>query len=143
MGISVDGTFAIQIVSFLILWVVLRRILFDPMLKVLDERQSRTSGSLEMASHIRSDVESLRAEHADRVAQARDRSMRQLEESRKLTTEEERTVLGAARAQATARLATTRVEISEQVARARATLERDTATLATQLVEKVVGRPVV
>jgi F-type H+-transporting ATPase subunit b len=140
MGISVDVTFAIQIVSFLILWAVLRRLLFDPMLDVLDQRNERTRGSLEAASHMRADVEAMRAEYDARVAAAREKSLADLEESRKLTTAEERTVLGAARDQAAGRLASARVEISKEIDAARGVLEGEAAALAGQLIEKVVGR---
>lgn len=140
MGISVDVTFAIQIVSFLILWAVLRRLLFEPMLDVLDERDARTKGSLDAATHMHADVEAMRAEYDARVSAARDKSFAELEESRKLTTAEERTVLGAARDQAAGRLANARVEISKEIEAARKVLAGDATALAGQLIEKVVGR---
>ena len=140
MEISLDVTFAIQIVSFLLLWALLRRLLFEPMLEVLEKRDERTRGSLEVASHIHGDVAAMRAEYEELVRAARQKSVEELEASRKLTTAEERTVLGAARDQAAARLATSRVDIARQVEGARAKLDRDAGTLANQLVERVVGR---
>lgn len=140
MGISLDGTFAIQIVSFLILWVVLKRLLFDPMLDVLDERQKRTVGSHEAASHMHADVAAMRADYERHTRAAREKSLADLEESRKLTAAEERTVLGAARDQAAARIALARTDIGRQVDAARSTLRSEGAALAAQLAEKVVGR---
>jgi len=141
MGISVDGTFAIQIFSFLILWAVLKRLLFEPMLDVLDKREERTRGSLELASRIHADVAAMRSEYEAHIREARDQSLRELEESRKLTTAEERTILGAARDQAAARLTLARAEIGRQVEAARDQLHRDAAGLSRQLVQQVVGRP--
>ena len=140
MGISVDVTFAIQIISFLILWAVLKRLLFEPMLDVLDEREARTKGSLEAATHMHSDVEGMRAEYDARMSAAREKSFAELEESRKLTIAEERTILGAARDQAAGRLASARVEISKEIDAARTVLAGEASALAGQLIEKVVGR---
>ena len=142
MGITLDVTFAIQIVSFLVLWAILRRLLFEPMLEVLEKREQRTRGSLEAASHMHADVEAMRADYDARVRSARQKSLADLEASRKLTAAEERTILGAARDQAAARLATSRAEVGLQIEAARTTLQRDAATLARQLVEKVVGRSI-
>jgi F-type H+-transporting ATPase subunit b len=141
MGIAIDATFAIQIVSFLILWAVLKRLLFDPMLGVLEQRAQRTEGSRLAASHMHADVEAMRNDYDDRVRAAREKSLAALEESRKLTAAEERTILGAARDQAAAHIALARVEIGRQIDAARAALRADTDQLARQLVEKVVGRP--
>ena len=140
MEISVDVTFAIQIVSFFVLWVVLRKLLFEPMIEVLEKREDRTRGSLEAASHIHSDVEAMRADYQEHLRNARQKSLEDMEASRKLTIAEERTILSAARDQAAARLAVSRVEIGKQVDAARAVLDRDSSALAGQLVEKVVGR---
>jgi F0F1-type ATP synthase membrane subunit b/b' len=85
MGISIDGTFAIQIVSFFLLWAVLKRLLFDPMLAVLDEREHRTAGAREQASHMHADVAAMRADYEERLRAARDASLAELEASRKVT----------------------------------------------------------
>lgn len=140
MTLDLDGTFAIQIASFLILWVVLRRLLFDPTLAVLDEREKRTRGSHEAASHMHADVAAMRAEYDQRVRGAREKSVAELEASRKLTAAEERTVLGAARDEAAAHIARARIQVEKQAEAAHATLLRDAGPLADELVEKVAGR---
>lgn len=141
MGISVDVTFAIQIASFLVLWAVLKRLLFEPMLDVLDQRDERTRGSLAAASHMHADVEAMRGEYDARVAAAREKSSAELEDSRKLTAAEERTILGAARDQAAGRMASARADISREIEAARKVLAGESMTLAGRLIEKVVGRP--
>ena len=140
MEISIDVTFAIQIVSFFVLWVVLRNLLFEPMIEVLEKREDRTRGSLDAASHIHADVEAMRSDYQEHLRNARQKSLEDMEASRKLTIAEERTILSAARDQAAARLAVSRVEIGKQVDAARAVLDRDATSLARELVEKVVGR---
>lgn len=140
MGIDIDGTFAIQIASFLILWVILKRLLFEPTVAVLDERDARTRGSHEAASHMHANVAAMRAEYDQRVRAARETSIAELEASRKLTASEERTVLGAARDQAAARIAKARTDVSRQAEAAHAELRADAARLGSELVQKVGGR---
>jgi F0F1-type ATP synthase membrane subunit b/b' len=45
-----DITFVIQIISFFVLWFGLKRLLFDPVLQVVDERKARTVGVREEAA---------------------------------------------------------------------------------------------
>lgn len=141
MSIDIDASFAIQIASFLLLWVVLRRLLFEPMLEVLENRERRTVGAHREASQMHSDVAAMRADYEEHVRRAREKSVAELEASRKVTAAEERTILGAARDQASAVVGRARADIALQVAAARDGLRDDATTLARQMVAKVIGTP--
>ena len=140
MGISIDSSFLIQIVSFLILWAVLKRLLFDPMLHVLEERERRTDGNLKAAEELREQAAALRSQHDTSIHAVRRSVSEKTEESRKAALAEERQIIAAARDAAAATLNSTRAEIAAQIENARQRLTGQAADLAQQLTEKVLGR---
>lgn len=140
MGISIDGTFAVQIVSFLLLWVVLKRLLFDPVLQVLDERDRRTRGNREAADQLRARGAAYENEHAATILAVRRAVSEEAQEARKRAVAEERQALGSARDAAAADLNRTRGELAGQMEEARRRLSAQADTLAAQIVGKVLGR---
>jgi len=140
MGISIDYSFAIQIASFLILWVLLKRLLFDPVLHVLEQRETRTSGNRAAAEQLAEETRVLAQEYDERIRAARRSALEQAEEKRKLALDEERRVLAAARNAGGAQLDQTRADIRAAVEVARVGLRRDAADLAARVAEKILGR---
>ncbi len=51
-----DWTFLFQIFLFLVLWIFLKRLLFDPVLSVLEGRKGRSEGTLEEARRSREEA---------------------------------------------------------------------------------------
>ncbi len=140
MGISLDASFGIQIASFFLLWLVLKQLLFDPMLRVLEERERRTLGNERAAQRLRAEAEALRAECDERLAAVRHELLEQSEETRKAARTEERRIIAQARAAAARHLAAARAEIAAQAEAARAALRADAQAIAAQMAEKVLGR---
>jgi len=140
MGISIDSSFLVEIVSFLILWAILKRLLFDPMLGVLEERERRTDGNLKAAEELRNQAAALRDEHETSIHVVRRAVTEQGEESRKAALAEERQIIAASRDQAAVTLNNTRAEIAAQIEEARQRLSGQAANLATQIADKVLGR---
>ncbi len=140
MGISIDWTFAAQIITFLIVWAGLKSLLFDPMLGVLEERESRTKGNQEKASTLRSEAEALHADYEERIREVRHALHEQLEENRKAAVAEERQIVAAARDAAAAQLSETRAEVAAQIEQARAALRGQAEALAAEVADRVLGR---
>jgi F0F1-type ATP synthase membrane subunit b/b' len=121
-----DISFFIQIASFLILWVGLKRLLFDPVLHLLEEREARTAGAYRDASNMRA---------------AADTSAADTEAARTATQTQEQRVVSEARAQASTQLLQLRESLARQAAAARPALGSEARELAAQILERVVGRP--
>jgi hypothetical protein len=62
-----DISFVVQIVSFLVLWFGLKRLLFDPALHVLEERERRTVGARDAADGLRKAAEGSAADNEQRM----------------------------------------------------------------------------
>lgn len=134
-----DITFAIQIVSFFVLWMGLKRLVFDPVLRVLEERHARTDGVRAQAVEIRSGVDRDAAAFDQTMVQVRSEIGREGDAARNATDEEERRVLAAAREQAAGQLREQREQVRAQADAARSALAGESGKLANLIVQKVVG----
>lgn len=136
-----DLSFVIQLASFLVLWFGLKRLLFDPVLHVLEVRESRTSGASREAAEMKETAELSAAEYERRIHDVRQAFSVEAEAARSATQTEERRVLAAARAQANAQLMRLRENLSRQAEAARPALATEARDLAARVFERVVGRP--
>lgn len=134
-----DITFVIQIVSFFILWMGLKRLVFDPTLAVLEERRQRTAGVRAQAAELRSEADRLAATVEQKLAEVRAEVRRRGEAARSAAEEEERRVLEAAHEQAAAHVRQQRALVRAQAEAARKALSEERAALARLIVAKVVG----
>ena len=130
------------IVLVLVLKTVLNRLLFQPILAVMGERQRR----LEEAKGSQDDTlraidQKLRA-HAERVADARRQALAKIESAKADSEARRKAQVDEARAQADARTTEARSKITSWVASAETDLRQRAATLARTIATQVLGREV-
>lgn len=120
--VDVDLTFVGQIVLFALLFLLLKPMLFDPMLALFEERERRTAGAKDEARKMFADADAMVAEYEVEL----DKVKRQAGEERdKLRAE------GQRREQQI--LAKVRADTNELVEEGRKKLEKDGATLRAEL----------
>jgi F-type H+-transporting ATPase subunit b len=137
-----DISFVVQIVSFLVLWFGLKRLLFDPVLRVLDDRERRTVGEHQAADGLRKAAEVSAATYDQRMAEVRAQLAAESNTTFKAVEAEEQQIVADARAQANAQLAQLREQLGRQASEARPALAAEAQTLARQMLERVLGRAV-
>jgi F-type H+-transporting ATPase subunit b len=135
-----DFSFVIQIVSFLLLLAALKRLAFEPVLHVLDERAARTQGALAQAEQLTAQAHGAEEKYATSLRYVRQQVLVEAESARKRAQDEQRRELTSARAAADAELATLRTDIAAQVTRAQATLANEARTIGALMAERVSGR---
>jgi len=135
-----DYTFVVQIVLFLILWAGLKRLIFDPVVAMLDAREARTTGAKAAAAQMRSSTEVSAAEYEQKVQEARRQAAGDASVVRSGTAAEEQRVLDAAREEATKQLAVLRENLARQADAARPSLDGEAQQLAARMVERIAGR---
>jgi F-type H+-transporting ATPase subunit b len=137
-----DISFVVQIVSFLVLWFGLKRLLFDPALQVLEERERRTVGERHAADGLRTAAEGSAEDYQRRMHEIRVKLAADADATFKAIEAEERTIVSDAREQANAQLMQLRERLGRQAAEARPALASEAQTLSRQMLEQVLGRPV-
>ena len=142
LKIPPDYTFLLEIVLFVALWLVLKRLWFDPALRVIRERAARSEGAIVEARAVQADADRLRSEHAAALDQARGEAQREMQEMIRTAEAEQKLLLDEARTDAQRTLGDARARIAEEVADARRTLRAEAEAIAREVVRKVLGRAV-
>jgi F-type H+-transporting ATPase subunit b len=140
--ISPDGSLIFVLILFVILVFVLNRILFRPIGRVLDERQTLTEGAANEARAARRIYESRLADYEATIRQARAESYKRSEQERAAALEARRRLIDDSKLQAHEQIERAKREIEQQVARARAALESESRQIAERISRTVLGRPV-
>ncbi|OFV88593.1 MAG: hypothetical protein A3J75_06225, partial [Acidobacteria bacterium RBG_16_68_9] len=125
MDLNPDYSLIIQVVTFLVLWACLKRLVFDPMSQVLDDRHQRTVGTRAVAESMLAGVQSARDEHANTVQAVRHEIAQQAEASRKAAHAAHNQALAEARGEAAAEQERQRAALQEQLANARRALDAE------------------
>ena len=77
--LSLDWTFVFQIILFLILWMFLRRFLFEPHLEVMEQREHRSEGAIRQAQRIKAEVGEMEEQYQSRLTATRTGAMQQVD----------------------------------------------------------------
>ncbi|SRR6184192_2286868 len=141
LKIPPDQTFLIQIAVFVVFWLLVRRLWFEPALRIIRERTVRSEGAIREARAIEAEAERLRAEHAAALDQTKSEAQRELQEIVRSAEAEQKRLVAEASAEAQRTLAEVQARVAEEVARTRRALQDEAAALARMVTEKVLGRP--
>jgi F-type H+-transporting ATPase subunit b len=137
----IDYTLLVQIALFVGLWLALKRLWFDPALRVIRERSLRSEGAVREARAIQAEAERLRAEHAAALEQTKGEAHDEMQEMLRQTEAEQQRLIAEARADAQRTLTDVRRRVEEEVAAARLGLRDSAGEIARIAAQKVLGRP--
>jgi F-type H+-transporting ATPase subunit b len=140
--ISLDISILYQVVLFVILLLVLNRVLFQPYLRLLEEREQRTSGAQHDSSDLEREAGQLRVQYEEKISQARAAGYAAKEEVLRRAQLEREKVLAEAREDASQILERSRQELAAALARERQLANAEAAALATEMANKALGRKV-
>jgi F-type H+-transporting ATPase subunit b len=142
ISVDFDATFLIQFVLFIGLTLVLKPLLFDPMLKLFEERERRTDGAKLEARRIDERSTSALTKYETEMAKARASANAEREKIRAAALHKEQEILGAVRASATQTLEEGKKAAAVEAERVRATLKTQSGVIARDLAGRVLGREV-
>ena len=140
--ISLDISILYQVVLFVFLLLVLNKVLFQPYLALLDERESRTSGAQHDSADLEHEGARLRSQYEERLAQARSNAIAERERILQTARQEREKILGQARQEADRHLARVRQEIAAALQVERRLAATEAAAIAAEIASKVLGRKV-
>ncbi len=142
ISVDFDTTFLLQIVLFVALTLVLKPLLFDPMLKLFEEREKLTDGAKAQARRMDEKSVTALAEYETAMADARAGANAEREKVRAEGLKREQEILTSVR-EATAKVLDEGKRAAQAEAeRARTALSADANVLARDLADRVLGRQV-
>jgi F-type H+-transporting ATPase subunit b len=140
--VDVDGTFIVQLVLFVGLTLILKPILFDPMLKLFEEREKRIDGAKLQARKIDEKSATALAKYEGEMAKARAAAGADRDTIRAEALKREQEILAQTRAATSKVLEDGKRAAYAEAERARAALRGEAAQMARDLASRVLGREV-
>lgn len=140
--INPDGSLVFVLILFLLFVFVMNRLLFRPVSRILDERQTLTTGAANQARAAARRYDNKLNEYEATIRQARAESYKKLEESRTIALDERRQVIEEAKQKTAEEIARAKAEIERQAAQARAALDTETQQIAENISRTILGRTV-
>jgi F-type H+-transporting ATPase subunit b len=142
VNLDLDGTAFVQVGLFIALWLILKPLLFDPMLKLFDEREKRIEGNIAKARGIDEQSGHAKAEYDETLHKARLQGTADREKIRAEGIRQEAELLAKVRGETAALAAEARKKADEELVVAKNELGKEGGALARQLAGIVVGREV-
>jgi len=138
--ISVDWTLGLQFVNFIILLIVLNKLLYKPLTKIMAERREKIEGSHARAKSLQADIDEKMERYQQQLNEARALANAERAKLKKAASEEEAAMLAEAREKATKRLQAIKDQVAVEAAEASKTLKKEATSLAGQIATKILGR---
>ncbi len=135
-GLSVFAVIA----CVLLLAVVLDRLLFKPLLRVMAERQARVKSAIDLAAQSAERAQAAAAEFEERTRAAQTEVYRRMDETRRTALDGRRELLEQTRQEIEASVGSARERLAQQAEQASAQLDRQADELADAVVARVLGR---
>ena len=140
--IQLDFSVVYQIILFLVLWVILNKLLFQPYLQLLAERERKTAGVQHDSIDLEHEGARLKAQYEAKIAQAQAAGYAEKDAIVQEGRRQREKILSEAREDATHTLEHVRRELASAMEQERRLAAVEVATVAGQMATKVLGRPV-
>jgi len=140
--IDLDGTFFIQMGLFFLAFLILKVLVFGPVIRLIEKRDEMIDGAKKKAKELQADAKGAEDKLAAEMRAAR---LKAGEEREKLRAEGKRLeaqVLEKVRQETTKQLAEAEASLDKEAAKVRAELQAQTPVLAKQIASKLLEREV-
>jgi len=131
-----------QAVSFVILWLLMKRFAWKPLLGMLDQRRNRIEQDLRDAAVRKAELTHLQAEYAQRLAKIEDEARSKIQQSilegKRIAAE----IQEQARAQSEALLVKSKEAVEMELAKARVLLRDQVAAMTIDAVERILRQKI-
>lgn len=123
-------TFLITIVNITFLYLVLKRVLFGPVTKFMEERTLKVRRDIDSAKSSQERAAALEAEYGEKIKAIGEETRRILQASRERARQDGDAIVAEAKAEATRMIAAARAEIESERRDLRRSLMRETADIS-------------
>lgn len=138
--INLNFTMVMQVLNFGILMFLLVKLLYKPLLKVLDDRAAFVRESLDRAAGKEQEADKVLGEYRKQLNEIRDEMEHMLADGRKAAEDEKHRIIESAQNEARAILDKAKKDIEAQMEKATAELRGQVAELAVEIAGKVIDR---
>ena len=141
--ITLDGwTFVAQICNLMIQLVIFKKLLLNPVKKVIAERNAKADSQIADAQKLRTEAEAMKAEYEQNLQNARTEANQIVAAAQKTATARSEELLGEARAQAAALKQKAEADIAQERKKAVNEVKDEIGGMAMEIASKVVEREI-
>ncbi len=138
--ISVDWTLGLQFLNFVILLLILNKILYRPLLKIIAERSDKIAGLYAGAKDLEAGIDEKMQRYQQQLNDAKFQANEERNKLKQAASEEEVKLLTEARGKASARLEKIKSQVAVEAGEASKILQTEAGALAEQITTKILGR---
>uniref|UniRef100_UPI00402701BF F0F1 ATP synthase subunit B n=1 Tax=Faecalibacterium prausnitzii TaxID=853 RepID=UPI00402701BF len=141
--ITLDGwTFLAQICNLMIQLVIFKKLLLNPVKKVIAERKAKADSQIADAEKLRTEAEAMKAEYEQNLQNARTEANQIVAAAQKTAAARSEELLGEARAQAAALKLKAEADIAQERKKAVNEVKDEIGGMAMEIASKVVEREI-
>ena len=141
--ITLDGwTFLAQICNLMIQLVIFKKLLLNPVKKVIAERKAKADSQIADAEKMRTEAEAMKAEYEQNLQNARTEANQIVAAAQKTAAARSEELLGEARAQAAALKQKAEADIAQERKKAVNEVKDEIGGMAMEIASKVVEREI-
>ena len=141
--ITLDGwTFVAQICNLMIQLVIFKKLLLNPVKKVIAERKAKADSQIADAQKLRTEAEAMKAEYEQNLQNARTEANQIVATAQKTAAARSEELLGEARAQAAALKQKAEADIAQERKKAVNEVKDEIGGMAMEIASKVVEREI-
>ena len=138
--ISINGTLVVQVFQFLVLMFILDRLMFRPILKIMNDREGHIAETKDGIENLELETMRLRDEYASREINARKQASRQRSKMLTEGMNEVEKAMDKSRQEVNQIRSTAEEEAKDELKKSRPFLRDEAAALADEIIERVIGR---
>lgn len=141
--ITLDGwTFLAQVCNLMIQLVIFKKLLLNPVKKVIAERKAKADSQIADAEKLRTEAEAMKAEYEQNLQNARTEANQIVAAAQKTAAARSEELLGEARAQAAALKQKAEADIAQEHKKAVNEVKDEIGGMAMEIASKVVEREI-
>ena len=141
--ITLDGwTFLAQVCNLMIQLVIFKKLLLNPVKKVIAERKAKADSQIADAEKLRTEAEAMKAEYEQNLQNARTEANQIVAAAQKTAAARSEELLGEARAQAAALKQKAEADIAQERKKAVNEVKNEIGGMAMEIASKVVEREI-
>lgn len=138
--LEINATLIVQIIAYFVLLYLLNRLLFKPVMGVIEKRREKTEGTLKGAANIEKEVEEGLEAYRERLKDETAKAQESRAAIKKAAVEKEKALLESARKEAQDEISRMKAELEKSKGSALESLKEESKKLSTTIAEKILER---
>lgn len=140
--ININMTLIVQLINFLVLLFILNRLMLQPILRLIQERDSYKNQSKEEIKDLEAKIEQVKEKFIQKESSIRNEAVQQRTEIMRAGMDQADTFLNESRKEVTKIRETAEMEAKNEIRKTQPLLEKQATSLVGSIIEKIIGRRV-